>query len=417
MIRAEIITIGDELLIGQVLDTNSAWLGQRLNEIGIKVFQVSTVGDNPDHMLTAFREASERAQLVIITGGLGPTKDDLTKKVLCDYFKTTLVFDQGSFQNIERIFRARGREVNEINRMQAELPLNSAAMLNVNGTAPGMWFEENNVVYISMPGVPYEMKGIMHDVGLPRLKEKFQLPPVLHKNILTQGIGESWLSELIAPWEDQLPSHIRLAYLPSTGMVRLRLTGSGRPEEILRSELEVQTGKMLELAGKYVYGYDDDSLESIVGALLRDRKQTLSIAESCTGGFIAHRITSVPGCSDYFTGSIVAYDNKVKVNFLNVARELLDEKGAVCEETAVAMSEGARRIFKTDYALASTGIAGPGGGSDQKPVGLVWISLSLPDGKSVTRKLNLGTVRDRVIMEACSHSLHLLIKKLKNEEI
>lgn len=410
----EIITIGDELLIGQVVDTNSAWMAQRLNEIGIKVKQISSVSDDESHILKALHEASMRADIILITGGLGPTKDDITKKTLCKYFNTGLIFDEESFKIIESIFNSRGRKVTPLNRMQAEVPENCTVLHNYQGTAPGMWFEQNEKIYISMPGVPSEMKGLMEKIVIPKIKERFPLVPIIHKTILTQGIGESYLSDLIASWEDNLPSHIKLAYLPAAGMVRLRITTKGVNEEVLLKEVNVEALKLKALIGEYIYGYENDRLEGLIGRLLRDQKKTISTAESCTGGFIAHKITSIPGSSEYYIGSVVAYANEIKVNELNVDFHILEKYGAVSEEAVKSMALNVRKKFKTDYSIACSGIAGPDGGTAEKPIGTVWIAVSNPE-KTITRKLQLGTNRERVILETAQHALNVLRKMLIHE--
>ncbi|HNP98972.1 MAG TPA: competence/damage-inducible protein A, partial [Bacteroidia bacterium] len=399
---AEIITIGDELLIGQVVDTNSAWMGKQLNAIGIKVKQITSVSDDANHILTALKEAEGRADLIFITGGLGPTKDDITKTTLCTYFNTTLRFDQASFDVISEIFKARGKEVSDLNRKQAEVPSNCEVLLNKWGTAPGMWFNSNAKIFVSMPGVPHEMKGIMENVVLPKLAAKLNLPPILHRTILTQGIGESNLSELIAEWEDQLPHNMKLAYLPSPGMVRLRITAHGPDQQLLSKALDIEVEKLRILAFEYIYGYEDETLESIVGQLLRKGGKTLSTAESCTGGYIAHKITSVPGSSDYYIGSVIAYAYRIKEDFLNIDPKLLNTHGAVSEQAVSLMATDIQQKFSTDYSIACSGIAGPGGGTAEKPVGTVWIAIATPE-KVITKKLQLGRVRERVILETSQH--------------
>lgn len=409
MNKVEIVTIGDELLIGQVVDTNSAWMGQRLNEIGLHVERITSVSDREDTILAALAEASNRSNVVLITGGLGPTKDDITKKTLCRYFNCGWRFDEPSFQNIERLFLERGREVTPTNRTQAELPEKCTALLNTLGTAPGMLFDEQGVIYVSMPGVPHEMKKLMTDEVLPLLNKRFKLPPVVHRTFLTQGIGESMLSDLIEPWETGLPLHIKLAYLPSPGQVRLRLTASGKDEQVLQDELDQLESGLRELAGKYIYGTNDQHLESVIGELLRGDGKKVGTAESCTGGFISHRITSVPGSSDYYAGSIIAYSYELKESLLHIPKSLLEKHGAVSEQVASLMAENARKILGVDYAISSTGIAGPGGGTDEKPVGTVWIAVAAAN-KTMTRKLSLGTGRARVIEETCYYAMSLLRK-------
>ncbi|MBK7851965.1 MAG: competence/damage-inducible protein A [Bacteroidetes bacterium] len=408
---AEIITIGDELLIGQVIDTNSAWMGQKLNSIGVKVKQITSVSDDADHIIAALNEARKRADLIFITGGLGPTKDDITKITLCRYFNSSLRFDEKSFEVITEIFKARGRGVTDTNRKQAEVPSNCEVLLNKWGTAPGMWFDDEGKVFVSMPGVPYEMKGIMENEVLPRLINRFKLPPIQHRTILTQGIGESNLSDLISSWEDKLPPYMKLAYLPSPGMVRLRISANGTNESALRSEMESEVKKLISIAGEYIYGFEEEKLESIIGELLRQQGKTLSTAESCTGGYIAHKITTIPGSSDYYIGSVIAYANIIKEKFLDVDPNIFEVHGAVSEQAVKAMAAHVKEKFGTDYSIACSGIAGPGGGTEEKPVGTVWLALATPE-QVITRKFLLGRVRERVIMEASQHALNLLRKAL-----
>ena len=410
----EIITIGDELLIGQVVDTNSAWIAQRLNEIGIRVKQITSVSDNEEHILNALKEASIRSDIIIITGGLGPTKDDITKKTLCKYFDTNLKFDDQSYKIIETIFQSRGKEVTPINRQQAELPENCIPLPNFNGTAPGMWFEKDNKIYISLPGVPSEMKGLMNKTVLPKFKERFPLVPIIHKTILTQGAGESFLSDLISEWEDNLPPGLKLAYLPAAGMVRLRITAQGENETALRNIVENEHLKLKALIGEYIYGYNDDTLEAIIGRLLKEKKKTICTAESCTGGFIAHKITTIPGSSDYYIGSIVAYANDIKVNELSIDANDLNKFGAVSEQVVKSMAIHAREKFKSDYSIATSGIAGPDGGTADKPVGTIWLAVS-GNEKMIVRKLQLGTERIRVILETSQHAFNILRKMLIGE--
>ncbi len=416
MVLAEIITIGDELLIGQVVDTNSAWIGQRLNEIGIKVKQITSVSDEEAHILSALDEASKRADIILMTGGLGPTKDDITKKTLCTYFNTGLRFDDESYSIIESIFSARGREVTEVNKKQALVPENCKVLLNRNGTAPGMWFDANNKIYVSMPGIPGEMKGLMEQSVLPALRKKFLLPPIVHRTFLTQGIGESMLAEIIADWEDALPSNIKLAYLPAAGMVRLRISGNGSDENVLKSEIENRVNTLIPLIQPYLYGIENQKLEELVGDLLREQKRTLVTAESCTGGAIAHRITSIQGSSDYYLGSIIPYSNLLKIGLLGVEAGVIEKQGAVSEKVVIQMAQKARKLLNADYAISTSGIAGPTGGSDLKPVGTVWIAISGPE-ETITRKLQLGSHRDRIILETGNHALNELRKMLLTRNV
>lgn len=407
---AEIITIGDELLIGQIVDTNSAWIGQQLNLIGVKVHQITSVSDNREHILTALKEASERVQLVLITGGLGPTKDDITKNCLCEYFNTSLVFNEKAYEDVEYLFRIRGREVTPINRLQANLPANATLLSNKVGTAPGMWFDEKEVVYVSMPGVPYEMKFLMETEVLPRVKEKFHTPFILHKTLLTQGIGESFLSELIADFEDNLPAHIKLAYLPGAGMVRLRLSAIGE-EDNIKKEMNVLVADLAIRVKEYLFGFDEQTIEEVLGKLLLEKGLTISTAESCTGGNVAHLLTSVPGSSAWYMGSTVTYSYKSKSDILGVSVDLINKCGAVSEEVVLAMVESVKKKFGTDCAIATSGIAGPGGGTPEKPVGTVWIGIALP-GRIFAKKVILGDNRLRTIQVASETALNMLRKAI-----
>ncbi|MBS1765668.1 MAG: competence/damage-inducible protein A [Bacteroidetes bacterium] len=408
MIYAELISIGDELLIGQVVNTNAPWISRQLNTAGFAVKQITVVSDNENEIISALDSARQRVDVILITGGLGPTKDDLTKIVLCKYFNTHLVFDPQAYKDIESIFKARGREVTATNRTQAELPASCIPIYNKNGTAPGMWFNDNGKIFVSMPGVPFEMESMVTDFVIPKLRQELKTTPVIHKTILTQGIGESYLSDMIAEWENNLPSHLKLAYLPAAGMVRLRLTGMGEVDN-LEEEMNLQLTTLKKIITPYIYGEGEETLASIIGKLLCDKGKTVATAESCTGGYIAHLITSVPGSSDYFLGSIVSYSNDIKIQELGVSSDTLLRKGAVSEEVAIQMAEGIRKKFKTDYAISTTGIAGPSGGSEEKPVGTVWIAVA--DEKStITKKFLLGTNRSRVIQVASETALNQLRK-------
>jgi len=352
MIKAQILTIGDEILIGQITDTNSVFLSQKMSEAGIHIIKKVAVGDREDEIIRAVDEAFKESDIVLVTGGLGPTKDDITKTTLCKYFNSSMRFDEETYRNIEVLFKSRGREVKEGDRKQAEVPHNCKVIANRVGTAPGMWFEKNGAVLVSMPGVPQEMKTMMEERVIPLLKEKFKTPYIYHKNILTQGIGESMLADLIEDWENKLPSEIKLAYLPSVGQVRLRLSSSETDKDTVIKKVTEQVETLKKIAGKFIYGYDDDTLEKIIGNLLREKNKTICTAESCTGGFIAHKITSVPGSSDYFKGSVVAYANEIKENILNISPQLIQKHGAVSEEVVRQMGENARKVFNTDYSIA-----------------------------------------------------------------
>ncbi|MTI31060.1 competence/damage-inducible protein A [Xanthovirga aplysinae] len=393
-VSAEVLSIGDEILYGQITDTNSQWISAELDKVGIKTIRKTTVGDEEGQILGAFKEAESRAEIVLITGGLGPTPDDLTKPLLARYFDSSLSMHPEALKNLEEMFAKRGFELNDLNRQQAVLPDKCEMITNRMGTAPGMWFHQKGKVFVSMPGVPFEMKTMMSEIIIPKLLEIYQPPVIYHKMIKTVGIGESWLSEKIKAWQDNLPTHIKLAYLPHLSQVRLRLTAMGSDMGKLKTEVEKQIQSLLPLAGKYIYGYDDDKLEEVVGNLLRQQGKTVATAESCTGGFLAHSITSIAGSSDYFMGGIIPYQNEMKENLLGVQRETLIEHGAVSEETVFEMANRAREKFKTDFGLATSGVAGPGGGTPDKPVGTVWIALA--DGKQTfTKKLSLA--KDRLI--------------------
>lgn len=410
---AEIITIGDELLIGQIVDTNSAWIGQQLNLTGIKVFQITSVSDDRQHILNALEEASARVQLIIITGGLGPTKDDITKKTLADYFKVGFRFSEEAYEDVEYLFTSRGREVTPLNRMQAEVPSNCTVLRNKVGTAPGMLFLEEGVMYLSLPGVPYEMKYLMEQEVLPRVRQYFKTPFILHRTILTQGIGESFLAERLAGFEDRLPSSVKLAYLPSAGMVRLRLSASGEEAQV-RTAIAALEKQLLAEVGDYFFGFDNDTIAGVLGKLLHERKLTLSTAESCTGGYIGHLITSVPGSSAWYMGSTVTYSYQSKTDVLGVPADLIKKHGAVSEEVVTMMASQVRLKLGTDCAVATSGVAGPDGGTADKPVGTVWIGIALP-GKTIAKKVMLGDNRLRTIQVASETALNMLRKALLQE--
>ncbi|PRY44272.1 competence/damage-inducible protein cinA [Spirosoma oryzae] len=411
-ISAEVVTIGDEILFGQITDTNTQWIGTELTNIGIRVVRKSSVGDQASAILAVLREAHDRANVIIITGGLGPTKDDITKKTLCDYFGVGMVRNETALAVVTGFFEKRGRPMTDLNRGQADLPANAVYIQNDWGTAPGMWFEHDGRVYVSLPGVPFEMKNLMTHRILPKLQAHFNPPIIKHKMILTAGIGESFLAERIEAWEDALPPHIRLAYLPSFGGVRLRLTATGTDDALLSRELNQQVASVLPIIEQYVYGYDDDTLERIVGQLLNAKQWTLGIAESCTGGAVSARITSVPGSSAYFQGSVVSYSNDVKVSQLGVSPDTLATVGAVSEETIRQMAEGVGKALNTDVGIATSGIAGPDGGTPDKPVGTIWIAVATP-AETRTRLLTLSQYRDQNIQLTTTYLLNLLREQLE----
>lgn len=408
--KIEIINIGDEILIGQVINTNAAWMAEELNRNGFKAFQFTVISDNRDHILQGLEEAGRRADLVLVSGGLGPTKDDITKQTICDFFNTTLVFNEEAFENIEALFARRGYKVTELNRKQAELPESCISLPNRLGTARGIWFDQRTV-YIFLPGVPFEMKDMFTREVIPRLKERFTPEAVYHRTVLTQGVGESFLADLLKEWEEALPSHIKLAYLPQPGIVRLRLTSTGSDEELLRQEVDAEIRKLHELIPDLIYGYDTDTLEAIIGQLLMQQKLTLAIAESCSGGYISHLVTSIPGSSAYFQGSVIAYSNRSKEDLLYVKQDTLETHGSVSEQVAMEMALGAKARFRTDFAIATTGIAGPSGGTPEKPVGTVWIGLATPTGVFAHHFL-FGDHRERNIRRTALTALNLLRKEI-----
>jgi nicotinamide-nucleotide amidase len=372
---ATIITIGDELLIGQTIDTNSAWMAQELNKIGIWVHRRVAIGDVWEDIWKALDEESRQSEVILITGGLGPTADDITKPLLCQYFGGRLVVNEDALNNVKHIFQVvLKRPLIERNLKQAEVPDVCTVIQNKRGTAPGMWFEKDGKIFVSMPGVPHEMKGMMTHYVLPTLQEKFQIPPIIHRTLLTAGIGESFLAERISDFESTLPPNIKLAYLPNYGMVKLRLSAKGRSEKLL-AELEAEFDMLKQKVSDVMVVDQDLTMQQVVGQLLKARGKTMGTAESCTGGYVAHLITSVPGSSAYFKGSVVSYANEVKSSLLGVDPQILQEHGAVSKETASQMVKGALKQLKTDYALVTTGIMGPDGGSPEKPVGTVWVGV------------------------------------------
>ena len=421
MINASIITIGDELLIGQTIDTNSAFIAQELNKIGVWVHHRVAVGDVYDDIWQALDEESEKSDIVIITGGLGPTADDITKPLLCKYFGGKMIVNEEVLAHVkylfEKVYRRPGGML-ERNLKQAEVPDVCTVLHNARGTAPGMMFtaspNRRKSVFFSLPGVPHEMKGLITDEVIPRLKEMFDLPAIVHRTLLTAGIGESMLAELIKDFESSLPEYIKLAYLPSYGMVKLRLTVKGDKEEEVEKQVEPYFRTLQELTKEYLVTNEDEGLEKVVGKLLKAKNKTLATAESCTGGHIAHLITSVPGSSAYFKGTVVSYANEIKEKVLGVKNETLLSVGAVSEETAIEMAAGVLKVLNTDYAIAVTGIMGPDGGSDEKPVGTVWVAIGSKT-KVETHKLNLRFDRQRNISLTAVNALNLLRKFILNE--
>jgi len=414
-VNASVITIGDELLIGQVIDTNSAWMAQELNKAGIWVKRRIAIGDTWEDIWNALDEESEQSDIILITGGLGPTADDITKPLLSEYFGGTLVVNESALANVKHIFEnILKRPMIESNLKQAEVPDNCIVIQNKRGTAPGMWFERKGKIFVSMPGVPYEMKGMMINEIIPALQRHFALPFIAHKTLLTAGIGESFLSERITTFESELPAPIKLAYLPNYGMVRLRLTTIGNEKDILKKELEEQFEKLKKLVAEWMVTDKDLSLQEVIGKLLKDKNRTVSTAESCTGGYIAHLITSIPGSSNYFKGTVVSYANEIKENILHVNPQTLSTEGAVSEETVHQMVQGALILLNTDYAIATSGIMGPDGGTDGKPVGTVWIAAGSRE-KIIAQKFWFRFDRQRNIELASTNALNLLRKFILSE--
>jgi nicotinamide-nucleotide amidase len=410
-VTAEIITIGDEILYGQILDTNAQWMSTALNDIGVRTVRRTTIGDNEADIITALSEAEARVDIILITGGLGPTKDDLTKPCLAKFFESELELDESALADVISVFESKGRELTDINRQQAVLPIVCQKITNAIGTAPGMWFDREGVVFVSMPGVPYEMKMMMTNHIIPKLLQTFKMPVIFHTLIKTIGIGESWIAEIIEAWEDNLPPNIGLAYLPSLGQVKLRLTGVGTDQAALEHQVQEQISLVAPLISQYIFGYDQDTIESTTGRDLAANHLTLSTAESCSGGYLAHMITSVPGSSVYYKGSIVSYANDIKINELGVPKEIIEQYGAVSKPTVEQMAMRIRDKFGTDIGLATSGVAGPDGGSADKPVGTVWIAYA-DSQKCVSRKLQLGTQRALNIQLSALHSLNLLRQQL-----
>ena len=411
---AEIITIGDEILIGQIVDTNSAWISQKLNDAGIRVKQISSVSDDREHILEALSLASERADLIIITGGLGPTKDDITKKTLAGYFNTGYRCDQESLENVKNIFAKYKRPVLEVNIRQADVLENCITLQNKNGTAPGMWIEHQDKIYVSLPGVPFEMMYLMEEEVIPKVISKFKLPVISHHTILTAGIGESILADEISDIEDSLPTHIKLAYLPKLGVVRLRLSGYADHKEELEVEISAIMKQIVNRIPVYLIAEADLTLEKSILDFMQARKLTLSVAESCTGGALSHTITRNPGSSAVFLGGAITYSNNLKETVVGVSSQTLQQFGAVSEQTVLEMASGAIKAFKSDYSIAVSGVAGPDGGTEDKPVGTVWIAIA-NSKKAKGKKYQFGNKRIQNIERSVTSALIMLFKLLKED--
>ena len=413
--QAEIITIGDEILIGQITDTNSKWIAEQLNEIGVSVYQITSIQDDKEHILKAIAEAEENADIVILTGGLGPTKDDITKHTLAGYFNDKLIYQETIAEHIKQLFAKINYAYTKMDLQQAMLPSKAIILKNDWGTASGMWFNNNKRVIISLPGVPNEMKGLMRDHVLIKLQRSFHLPYIIHRTLLTYGMGESRVSGRIEKWEVNLPKMIKLAYLPSYGRLRLRLTAKGKNKELLEKTLSIEIEKVQEIIGDILIGIDEnETIEESINKLLTQRDQTLSIAESCTGGNIAKMITAVPGASNFFMGSIVSYSAKIKTGVLGVSKKTIEKFTVISGEVVKEMALNCKKLFKTDYAIATTGNAGPTVDKTDQTVGVVFIAIATPN-KVLIEEFNFGKPREKVILRASVKSLEILRQEiLKN---
>lgn len=409
-----LLSIGDELLIGKTINTNASWLGDHLSTIGFNIHCVETISDNREQIISSLNRLIPENSVVIITGGLGPTNDDITKHVLCELFHTTLEFNQQAYDGMAKYVLARNQEINENNKTQAMFPKAAKLIPNPCGTASGMWFEQNGTVIVSLPGVPHEMKAIMTESVIPWLKSKFELPAIYHRHILVSDITESKLAETIANWETQLPRQIHLAYLPSPGYVKLRMTCTANNELEAHSLVETEEKKLREIIGPYIWGFDDDTIESVVGKILTKYGETISTAESCTGGNIAKKLTSISGSSAYYYGSIISYDNSVKIKHLNVNINDIEQKGVVSKEVVQTMACEVRKKIGTTYGIATSGIAGPTGGTIEKPVGTIWIAVA-SQKQTIAETFLLGKERDTNIEKATVIALRMLHKLILQE--
>ena len=415
--EADLITIGDEILIGQIVDTNSAWMAQKLNDEGINIRQITSISDQPDHILATLCESGSKAAIVLVTGGLGPTKDDRTKSALCTFFGTHLTENKDVLEHIIQLLTPRGVVINNLNREQALVPATATVLTNKQGTAPGLWFDHEGTVFVFMPGVPFEMKYLMEFEVLPRIQQIFNTLTITHRTVLIQGLPESMLAERIEDWEDNLPESIRLAYLPSPQSMKLRLSARGKDKVYLTKLIEQEIEKLSKIIPDYIYGYEEESLAGNLGKMLIIRNMTVSVAESCTGGNISHFFTSNPGSSAYFKGGIVAYSNEIKSKILGIDPEIIAKRGAVSKEVVEAMAVSANQLFNTDFAIATSGIAGPDGGTPEKPVGTVWIAVA-GAGLVVSKVYNFGDNRERTIIRSSQTGLNMLrLLLLKKESL
>ena len=403
----DIISIGDELLIGQTLNTNAHWIASELDKIGFTVRQHTSISDNKQHIIRTLTESLNNSDVVLITGGLGPTNDDLTMPVLNEYFGGKLVVNQAVYNDIETLILGRGFEMNENNKRQALVPDNCKVIRNPNGTAPGLWFERDNQVVAAMPGVPFEMKAMIIESIIPWLKKKYVLPEIVHQMVLTQGLPESKLAEVLTDWENNLPENIKLAYLPSPGRVKLRLSSKGTDRKQVQQSIDEQVEKLTQLIPQHIYSTDNSNLEEVIGKMLLQQQATLATAESCTGGYLAHLITSISGSSAYFKGSVVSYANEIKINELGVNPAAIEKHGAVSQQVVEQMAVGVLKKFKVDYAVATSGVAGPTGGTAEKPVGTVWIAVANKNGV-VSKQFTFGKLRSVNIERSAVAALGML---------
>jgi len=409
----EIINIGDELLIGQVVNTNASFMAQELNKVGLNVNRITTIADDAQEIESSVLSALNNSDCVLITGGLGPTKDDITKYTLAKLFDSKMIEDKDVLENIRNIFNHRNYVLTPTNRLQAQVPEKCKVIENLVGTAPGMCFEKDNKLVVSMPGVPFEMKEMMTKHVIPILLSHYKSSAIFHKTIITQGVGESFLSDMIEEFELALPKYIKLAYLPAANMLRLRLSARGEDQKAIKQELDNQVNKLMPLIEDYFIGFDEGDLSLILAKLLLEKGKTIATAESCTGGNIAHSITINAGSSEYFKGSVIAYSNEIKINVLGVEEEAINNYGAVSEQVAKQMAIGALKKMKTDYAIATTGIAGPSGGSEEKPVGTVWIAIANNKGECIATKHNFFSSRENFINRTTNECFAMLIRLIK----
>ncbi len=413
--QAEIITIGDEILIGQIVDSNSAFIAKELNKIGVSVYQITSVQDSRGHILDALHEASKRSQVVILTGGLGPTNDDITKHTLCEFFEDEMEQDEVVLQHIEMLFEKYiSTPISDLNRLQALVPKKADVLKNNFGTAPGLWMERNGTSFIALPGVPFEMKNLIRDAVVPKIISSYKRPYIIHKTLLTYGLGESAIANNIEDWENNLPPEIKLAYLPSLGRVRLRLSAKGQDKERLQRLVETEAEKLYPLIGDIIYGEEEEgSLEEVIGRVLTERGLTLSTAESFTGGKISQYLTAIPGASNYFKGSVVSYATETKIEVLGVPKKLVEEHSVVSEQVAMAMATNVRQMLQSDFAIATTGNAGPTKGDSEEPVGTVFIAISTPK-HTFAKKFTMGNHRERIVQKSVNKAFELLQKEIVN---